>query len=131
MRGNPVIPYAIIAVLGILTVLVVSIIGVGQREDIAEDGNGEEQEEAQEETGDEAEEGATEEDPSEVYTNNCMNCHGEDLSGGSGPELAEVGDRLSEDEIEEIIIEGTDAGMPGGLVDDEQAAAIATWLAEQ
>ncbi|MBY7143360.1 cytochrome c [Virgibacillus sp. NKC19-3] len=135
MKRNPVIPYAVIAVLGILTVLVISLVGVGQRDDIqqAEEGNGEEQQEESqegEESGEDAEGGETTEDPSEVFESNCASCHGSDLSGGAGPELAEVGDRLSEDEIRETIINGTDGGMPGGLVDDDQAEAIATWLAE-
>lgn len=135
MKRNPVIPYAVIAVLGILTVLVVSIIGVGQREEVqqAEEGNGDQQQEQsqdEEGSGGESQGGETTEDPSEVFESNCASCHGADLSGGTGPELAEVGNRLSEDEIQEIIINGTDGGMPGGLVGDDQAAAIATWLAE-
>lgn len=135
MKRNPVIPYAVIAVIGILTVLVISIIGVGQREDIqqAEEGNGDQQQEesqGEEGSGGESQGGGTTEDPSEVFESNCASCHGSDLSGGAGPELQEVGDRLSEDEIQETIINGTDGGMPGGLVDDDQAAAIAKWLAE-
>ncbi|WP_373892833.1 c-type cytochrome [Virgibacillus natechei] len=136
MKRNPVIPYAVIAVLGIITVLIISLVGVGQREDIqqAEEGNGEEeqQEESQgeEESGEDSGGGETTEDPSEIFESNCASCHGSDLSGGAGPELAEVGNRYSADEIQEIIINGTDGGMPGGLVDDDQAEAIATWLEE-
>lgn len=62
---------------------------------------------------------------------NCMSCHGEDLSGGSGPALTNVGSDHSEDEIRTQIEEGGD-GMPGGLVTDEKKLdALVTWLASQ
>src|SRR5690625_2712485 len=63
--------------------------------------------------------------------NNCMGCHGQDLSGGSGPPLANVGNQLSEDEIRTKIQEGG-GGMPAGLVtDEEKLDALVTWLASQ
>ncbi|AKG73215.1 c-type cytochrome [Salinicoccus halodurans] len=62
---------------------------------------------------------------------NCMSCHGEDLSGGSGPALTNVGSKLSEDEIRTKIEEGG-GGMPAGLVtDEEQLDALVTWLSSQ
>lgn len=117
MSKNPVVPYAIIAVIGILAVIIISYVGVDQKKAIEnpDEANGETEEAA---------------DPEEIFQNNCASCHGDDLSGDSAPDLTEVGSEHSEEEIEEIINEGTDGGMPGGLVDNEQAAEIAEWLAE-
>ncbi|MFA1820435.1 cytochrome c550 [Virgibacillus oceani] len=125
---NPVIPFATIAILGILAVIIFAFVGANQRDDIAEEGEEAPTEEgAQEE---ESSEGETTDDPSAVYETNCASCHGADLSGGAGPELAEVGNRLGEDEIIDIIMNGQGA-MPGGLVSEDEAQAITTWLLEE
>ncbi|CDQ18025.1 cytochrome c550 [Halobacillus karajensis] len=120
MRKNPVIPFAIIAVLGIVAMIIVSAAGINQREAIEneEEGGGEHQEET-------ANAG-----PEELFQNQCASCHGGDLSGGAGPNLQEVGSRYSAEEIEEIIINGK-GSMPPGLYTGEQATQIAEWLAEK
>jgi len=123
MSKNPVVPYAITAILGVLLVIFISYIGVNQREAI-EDPEGAVSEEAANE------DEAMTMDADEIYKNSCASCHGGDLTGESAPDLTEVGSRISEDEIEEIIINGTDGGMPAGLVEDEQAEALAEWLSE-
>ncbi|HLS59593.1 MAG TPA: cytochrome c [Virgibacillus sp.] len=124
MSKNPIIPYAITAILGVLLVIIISYVGVNQREAIENPEEAVSEEEANEEGE------AMNMDAEEVYKNSCANCHGADLTGESAPDLTEVGSRLSKDEIEEIIIHGTDGGMPEGLVEDEQAEALAEWLAE-
>lgn len=119
MIKNPVIPYAIIAIIGILMVVVFSFIGDSQRTAMNDEENG---------TAEDAEELA---DPDEIYANSCVSCHGDDLSGVSGPDLTQVGDRLSEEDIHDIIVEGSDNGaMPGGLTSLEGADALAEWLAD-
>ena len=118
---NHVIPYAIIAVVGILAVIFISVIGVNQREEINNAAEG----------GEEQAEGGEVAAPEEIFEKNCAMCHGSDLSGGSAPDLTKVGNDHSADEIKEIIIKGTDGGMPGGLVGDEEAAALAEWLGEK
>lgn len=124
MSKNPVVPYAITAILGVLLVIIISYVGVNQREAI-QDPEGAVSEEAADDEGE-----AMDLDAEDIYKNSCVSCHGDDLTGESGPDLTEVGSRLSEDEIEEIIINGTDNGMPAGLVEDEQAEALAEWLSE-
>lgn len=119
---NPVIPYAIIAVLGVLIIIIVSYVGVNQRAGLVEDNNGEAQEETQE--------GETANDPEAIYKNSCAACHGDDLSGVSAPELSQIGNKLSEEEIKKVIIEGQGT-MPPGLVGNEEADILAEWLAEQ
>lgn len=66
-----------------------------------------------------------------IVNKSCIACHGGDLEGGSGPGLNDVGARLSEAEILDIIENGQ-GGMPGGLIkDDAEAAAVAEWLSEK
>ncbi|TGB04279.1 cytochrome c550 [Halobacillus salinus] len=124
MRKNPVIPFAVIAVLGIVAMIIVSAAGINQREAIQnqEEHGGEQQEEA----GGEAESG----DPEALFQNKCASCHGGDLSGGVGPNLQEVGSRYSAEEIKGIIENGR-GSMPPGLYTGEQAQAVADWLAEK
>lgn len=124
MKKNAVVPYAIIAVLGILTVIIISFVGVNQRDNIAEEG--EDEGEATEET----EEGETSGDPEEIFESNCASCHGSDLSGSVGPDLTKVGSDHSEEEIQDIILNGQ-GDMPAGMATDEEAEVLAGWLAEK
>ncbi|MGM8364604.1 cytochrome c550 [Virgibacillus sp. W0181] len=123
MKKN-LLPFAAIAVVGLFAIVIVSYIGLTQRAEIqqAEENGGEPQTEDTEE--------ASADDPEAIFANSCASCHGADLSGGAGPDLTKVGGDLSKDEIKEIIINGTDGGMPGGLVNDGQAEALAEWLGE-
>lgn len=126
MKKNPVIPFALIAVLGIVLAIVISVAGINQRETMESDD--EDTEEQSDDEGDEAE-GDTE-DPEDIFEDNCASCHGDDLSGDMGPNLQEVGGRLSEDEINDIIMEGK-GKMPPGLVEEDEADTLADWLADK
>jgi len=67
----------------------------------------------------------------ELVKSNCISCHGGNLEGmGNTPSLADVGGRLSEEEIHDVILNGR-GGMPAGLLKGEDAEAAAAWLAEQ
>ncbi|MGP4067706.1 cytochrome c550 [Halobacillus sp. B29] len=122
MRRNPVIPFAIIAVLGIVAMIIVSAAGINQREAIQnEEENGGEQQ--QEETANA--------NPEEMFQSQCASCHGGNLEGGTGPNLTEVGSRYSAEEIQDIIVNGKGSAMPAGLYTGEKAAALAEWLAEK
>ena len=83
-------------------------------------------------TGSETTENGTTADASEqVAQQRCATCHGGNLQGrGKTPALNDIGSRLSEEEILDIIVNGQ-GGMPGGLVKGEEAEALAAWLAEQ
>src|SRR5690625_3051632 len=109
MSKNPVIPYAITAILGVLLVIFISYIGVNQREAI-EDPEGAVSEEAANE------DEAMTMDADEIYKNSCASCHGGDLTGESAPDLTEVGCRISDDEIEDIFIIGKVGGMSAGVL---------------
>ncbi|MCA0970056.1 cytochrome c [Halobacillus litoralis] len=125
MRKNPVIPFAVIAVLGIVAMIIVSAAGINQREAIQnqEENGGEHQEESGGDT-------AASSDPEQLFQNSCASCHGGDLSGGAGPNLQEVGSRYSAEEIQDIIVNGK-GSMPPGLYTGEEAQIVAEWLAEK
>lgn len=70
-------------------------------------------------------------DAEKIVNQKCISCHGGNLEGqGNFPALNDVGSRLSEDEILNVIENGKNA-MPGGLVTGEDAQAVAAWLAEK
>ncbi|BAU26582.1 cytochrome c551 [Aneurinibacillus soli] len=63
-----------------------------------------------------------------MYQAKCTACHGQDMKGGAGPALMQVGSRYkSADEIKTILMKGKD-GMPGGLVSEEEAKKLSDWL---
>src|SRR5690625_1181752 len=114
MKRN-ILPFGIIAIVGVFVAIIVFYIGVHQREDIqlAEENGGEQVEE----------EGEVATDPEEIFASSCASCHGEDLSGGAGPDLTQVGSDLSADEIHSVIENGQ-GSMPGGLVSGEEADVL-------
>jgi cytochrome c551 len=66
----------------------------------------------------------------DVYQQNCASCHGADLSGGAGPDLTSAGSNFSEDELEDIIVNGT-GSMPAQNVSGDDLDALVSWLSEQ
>lgn len=59
----------------------------------------------------------------------CISCHGQNLEGmGSFPALNNVGSRLSQEEILNVINNGQN-GMPPGIVKGDEAEAAAAYLA--
>lgn len=81
---------------------------------------------------DESASGGSAKDPEELYKQKCSSCHGGELqgSGTAIPNLTEVGSRLSAGDIEDIIVNGR-GKMAGGYLKDEDATAVAEWLAEK
>lgn len=117
MKKN-VLPFGIIAIVGLVAAVIVFYIGVNQRADIAADLNGESNTEE------------VQTDPEAIYAGNCASCHATDLTGGMGPDLTAVGSKLSAEEIESVIINGQ-GSMPPGLVQGEEATVLAEWLSEK
>lgn len=65
----------------------------------------------------------------EVVQKACISCHGSNLEGmGNFPALNNVGSRLSQEEILNVILNGQ-GGMPAGIVKGEEAEAAAAYLA--
>lgn len=116
-----ILPFAIIAIVGIFAAVIVYYIGVSQREDIRLAENGEV---VEEENG-----GEVTSDAEGIYAGNCASCHGADLSGGVGPELTTIGSSMSKEDIENVINNGQGT-MPPALVGPEEASILAEWLSE-
>lgn len=66
----------------------------------------------------------------DIYAQNCLSCHGENLEGTLAPELTLAGNRFSKEELKDIIQNGK-GNMPAMIVDNEEDAdVLATWLSE-
>ncbi|WP_338470276.1 cytochrome c [Niallia sp. XMNu-256] len=117
MKKGPLLPFGIIMVLGVLTMLLLSFKGIGDSRELAAQSEGD---------GEQTEQVAA--SPEEIYQSSCIGCHGDQYQGsGSAPGLTGVGERLSPEEIEDVVVNGRNA-MPGGLVPPEQAGEMAEWL---
>lgn len=69
----------------------------------------------------------------ELYSQNCLSCHGVDFEGGpAGPALTNVGDQMERPSIARKIKNGG-GGMPafGTMLNDDQINNLAVWLSEQ
>lgn len=66
----------------------------------------------------------------EIYQQSCASCHGGNLEGRNGPELTNIGAQIDRDEILDAIDNGR-PGMPGGLIQGDDAENVADWLAEK
>lgn len=69
-------------------------------------------------------------DPEKVFAANCSSCHGANLEGGAGPKLADVGSRLTKEEILNVIQNGK-GFMGANIIVGDEADAVATWLSEK
>ncbi len=69
----------------------------------------------------------------EIYKNqSCVQCHGENLEGVTGPSLLGVGKKMKAEDIIQIIDNGRGAMPPGtSQVTDEEKKKLAEWLAKQ
>ena len=66
-----------------------------------------------------------------IAMKSCITCHGGELQGqGNAPAIKDIGARLSETEILDVIENGK-GSMPPGIVKGEDAKAVAKWLATQ
>jgi mono/diheme cytochrome c family protein len=68
----------------------------------------------------------------QVYAGKCAGCHGADLQGRSGPNLTQVGARLSKEQIADRIKNGG-RGMPAfqNKLDDSQVNDLVDWLSQR
>ncbi|MBO8171614.1 MAG: cytochrome c [Bacillaceae bacterium] len=104
---NPIkVIYSILAA-GFLFAVLLGVIGLNYQETATETAGAE--------AGESGETSASSGGEPPAFMNQCMTCHGTDLAGqGSVPGLKQLD--LSKEEIVDIVKNGTNAGMPGGLV---------------
>lgn len=64
-----------------------------------------------------AEGGGTESAGAQIWAQqtNCMGCHGQNMEGGAGPALTNLGEKYSAEELKNIIQNGIGNQMPGGM----------------
>ncbi|MFT4417300.1 cytochrome c551 [Fredinandcohnia humi] len=65
-----------------------------------------------------------------IFQQNCAACHGQDLTGGAGPDISKVGSKYDQEKIASIIENGQ-GGMRGGIIQGEEKDAVAAWLSEK
>ncbi|MFD1030744.1 cytochrome c550 [Metaplanococcus flavidus] len=129
MQKNAIVPYILIMAFGIGLIFFMSLEGVGNESEIADDQATEEGGEGMA-TGEGTGEGedtadAGEFDPEAKAQESCIACHGSSYEGASGPSL--VATELSQEEIEDVLINGKGT-MPPGLVDADNIPAMAEWV---
>ncbi|MFJ7746207.1 cytochrome c550 [Peribacillus sp. NPDC097295] len=118
MNRNPVMPFIIIMVFGIGLMFLLSFKGLGDAKDLAKEKEGGAKTEEKE---------TASSSPEDIYKQNCISCHGDAYQGGVGPALKGVADRLSEDEVKNVIANGRGA-MPPGLVEESKLDAMAKYI---
>lgn len=121
MKRNPIMPFVVIMVVGVLAMFLFSFKGIGDSEKLADElANGDKQETTTEQVAS---------NPEDIYQQSCLACHGDQYQGGVGPALKGVGDRKTKEEIQDIISTGTNnVAMPKGLVPEDKAPEMAEWL---
>jgi len=111
MKNNPIVPYILIMALGIALIFFLSLDGVGKQNENAEEGTTTEDNAS-------ADDGA-------ALVQTCIGCHGQDLKGGMGPQIA----GLDADRIVDVLengIEGTP--MTPGMKSQDEAEKIADYI---
>jgi cytochrome c550 len=123
MKRNPLIPFALIAAIGIVLMVILAFKGVDQKKDIAS---------ASKDGGKKTETASAK--PEDIYKNTCITCHGDQMQGGVGPNLQKIGGELSQAEIKDILTNGKTGKigtMPKGLLDPKQVDVMSKWLASK
>ncbi|MBU0905946.1 MAG: cytochrome c [Firmicutes bacterium] len=70
-------------------------------------------------------------DAEKIVQAKCSTCHGGNLEGqGNFPALNNVGSRLSEEEILNVIQNGQ-GGMPANIIEGAEAEVVAEWLSKK
>ena len=127
MQKNAIVPYILIMAFGIGLIFFLSLEGVGNEAEIADENGTEENGDGAatgEGTGEDTAD-AGEFDPEAKAQESCISCHGSSYEGGVGPSL--IGTALSQEEIEDVIANGVGT-MPGGLVEADNIPAMAEWV---
>ena len=118
MKRNPLVPFALIAALGIFIMFVISFQGLYKSKELA----------AEKQNGGKPTQAASK--PEDIVKQSCVSCHGDQLQGAVGPNLQKIGGKLSKDEIQEVISKGK-GSMPPNVIPPDQASKVAEWLSQK
>jgi cytochrome c550 len=121
MNRNPVIPFVIIMVFGIVLMFGLSFKGLGESKSTAQQKSGT--------TSTAKTDTASAANPEGIYKSTCIGCHGDQYQGVVGPSLKGIGSKLSVDQIKQIITHGK-GNMPPNLVPEDKADAMAKWVSQ-
>lgn len=119
MNRNPIIPYILIFVFGIILVFALSYKGLGDAKQMAKDKGGN-QSQATTQT-------AAAQTPDQIYKQTCIACHGDQFQGVVGPSLKGIGKQLTKAQIIDIVTHGK-GNMPPNQVSPDMAPKMADWL---
>jgi cytochrome c550 len=121
MKRNPLIPFAVIAALGIVLMIVVSVWGGHAAHERAAKENG---------ASTEQKANGANQSPDKIFQQNCSSCHGQNLEGGVGPNLQHIGSKMSKNQILNQIKNGG-GQMPGNIIQGKAAEKVADWLSKK
>lgn len=121
MNRNPIMPFVMIMVVGVLAMFLLSFKGIGDSKQLADEIK----------NGGKAKTEQVAASPEETYKQSCVACHGDQYQGGAGPSLKGVGDRRTKEQIADIVSTGTNnKAMPKGLLPADKAGEMADWLSK-
>ena len=64
-----------------------------------------------------------------VYSANCTGCHGADGLGDTAPALADIAAEFDDAQLAEIVVNGTDEGMPAfPQLSEQEVADVVAYL---
>lgn len=123
MNRNPLIPFVIIMIFGIVLIFGLSFKGLGDsKSTVKNKGTAAATPSAPSAQTDSV-------NPEGIYKSTCIGCHGDQYQGVVGPSLKGVGSKLTIDQIKTIITKGK-GGMPPNLVPASEAQAMAEWVSK-
>lgn len=120
MNRNPVIPFVLIMVFGIVLMFFLSFKGLGDAKELSKSKGGSSSQQT---------ETTASAKPEDIYKSTCIGCHGDQYQGVVGPSLHGVGKKFTVQQIETFITKGK-GNMPPGLVPANEAPAMAKWVSQ-
>lgn len=66
-----------------------------------------------------------------LYTDNCASCHAADGSGGIGPDLSLVVPPMSEENLVDLLLDGSGSMPSSASLEDQQLADIVSYVLQE
>jgi mono/diheme cytochrome c family protein len=120
-----------LALLTVLLMILLAACGGGEKQQPETGGETTPPAQQEEQTGEQPQEEGDFSEAQAIFKNQCVSCHGADLQGTMpNTNLTQVGSRLSQEEIAQVITNGRNI-MPSfeGKLSEEEIDMLAAWLA--